>query len=122
MISKPTTIELLSKEKHVLNNNDINNDKKYYNDSTWQNTLSNIWKELIIQNNITTNRHDIITDLSVREAFKDIEMKYCSSSSSFDNDEIIHVCITGSLYISGSALKISKWQEDYYMDGCLSFS
>merc|ERR1711862_790451 len=119
MISKPTTIQLLSKEKHVLNNNDNDiNDKKYYNDSTWQNTLSNIWKELMIQNNIT-NRHDIITDLSVSEAFKDIEMKYCCSSSSFDNDEIIHVCITGSLYISGSALNISKWKEDYYMDGYL---
>jgi hypothetical protein len=91
--------------------------------STWQETLANFWKvftlyELYLNYKERAARpsvEKVVIGLNVKAALLAIEEEFATMH--FDMGEIseksrIEVCVTGSLYIVGSALEAAHWEEN----------
>jgi folylpolyglutamate synthase len=82
---------------------------------TWQETLANVWKlfgmyESNSSNNICDVDQPVAFGLDVKTAVQTIQDKFASQRSTTKGR--IEVCVTGSLYIVGSALEASGWEEN----------
>eukprot|EP00978_Attheya_sp_CCMP212_P008638 scaffold20299_cov53-Attheya_sp.AAC.4 len=107
MITKSTALELLQQAGFGVDEKEPANaylTTTYAN--TWQETMACIWKYLEA-NGETSRRHEahVVVNLSVKDALEQIK-------GSAGQDETIEVCVTGSLYMVGSALAAVEWVEN----------
>jgi len=107
--------------------------------SSWQETLANVWKIVDLysrhfgrsgtggdgsEHTLAEHFMRVVTGLNVKDALTSIQDEVTSSltiKDSENDDDIIHpsdhksvvveVCVTGSLYIVGSALAAAGWEE-----------
>mmetsp|Transcript_21464 Transcript_21464/g.46638 ORF Transcript_21464/g.46638 Transcript_21464/m.46638 type:complete len:661 (+) Transcript_21464:51-2033(+) len=93
--------------------------------STWQETLANVWKVFDMYQRLT-NMHflqpsvEVTTGLNVKDALTAIQKEVVSMTNNHVGDitiatdakrVLIEVCVTGSLYMVGSALDAAGWEE-----------
>jgi folylpolyglutamate synthase len=107
MITKSTAFELLQQAGFGIDEKEPAN--AYLTTTcvnTWQETMACIWKYLEV-NGETSRRHEahVFVNLSVKDALEQIK-------GSAGQDETIEVCVTGSLYMVGSALAAVEWVEN----------
>ena len=92
--------------------------------SSWQETLANVWKVIdlyyrLLDNGAGSERPvKVVTGLNVSDALTSIQQGVTSTmkiDESEDGDDpknvVVEVCVTGSLYIVGSALAAAGWEE-----------
>ena len=94
--------------------------------STWQETLANVWRVFGMHQRHQVGVHSlaqstmkVTTGLKVKDALIAIQKEVVSTTDNDVGDAdaveakrvLIEVCITGSLYIVGSALEAAGWEE-----------
>lgn len=90
--------------------------------STWQETLANVWsvldmhrrRNVVDEDSLQRTPPKVTTGLTVKEALSDIREGAASEmvdASADAGSVLIEVCVTGSLYIVGSALEAVGWEE-----------
>ncbi len=97
--------------------------------SSWQETLANVWKVIdlyyrLLDNSAGSERPvKVVTGLNVSDALTSIQkevtstMKIGESEDGHDPESlVVEVCVTGSLYIVGSALAAAGWEEGKEVD------
>jgi folylpolyglutamate synthase len=107
MIIKSTALDLLQQAGFGIDEKELAN--AYLTTTcanTWQETMACIWRYLE-GNDEKPRRHEahVVVNLSVKDALEQIK-------DSTGQDETIEICVTGSLYMVGSALAAVKWVED----------
>mmetsp|Transcript_34549 Transcript_34549/g.83588 ORF Transcript_34549/g.83588 Transcript_34549/m.83588 type:complete len:665 (-) Transcript_34549:265-2259(-) len=88
---------------------------------SWQHTLSRLWKVFdyyqrycVVANSMSQALSNVTAadlsshGLTVKEAISEIKK---SETLSATNDMLVEVCVTGSLYLVGSALEAAGWEE-----------
>jgi len=107
MIDKLSPAELLSDAGYDTDSLKLTGLGKGYS-GTWQETLAHIWKALTKVHNDETN---IFAHMTVGQAIENI-----TDTSRKEMDDagphFIDICVTGSLYIVGSALSACDWNEE----------
>lgn len=123
--------------RDTLQQNAFNDGKNNYDElafvendlsaSSWQQTLANVWKVFDLYHHYIVSRTigkasskpsiKITSGLTVKEAIPSIQDDVLSSTflSGMDEnarDVSLEVCVTGSLYIVGSALEAAGWTEE----------
>ena len=97
--------------------------------SSWQETLANVWKVIDLYYRLLDNGAGselpvkVVTGLNVSDALTSIQQGVTSTmkiDESEDGDDpknvVVEVCVTGSLYIVGSALAAAGWEEGKEVD------
>lgn len=115
----PMTLEDMCAEVRLQN--DGNFDPAKLSASTWQETLANLWQVFDLYQRNCAGGHppshssiDITSGLNVKDALVAMQQKAVSATNdaTVTKHILVEACITGSLYIVGSALEAAGWEEE----------
>jgi len=119
-------VEMATSGCRINDGNDMHLDPTKLSASTWQETLANVWRVFDMHQKHHDGMHSlarstmkVTTGLKVKDALIAIQKEVISTRDNDVGDAdaieakrvLIEVCITGSLYIVGSALEAAGWEE-----------
>jgi len=116
MVAKASAMSLLLDAGYDIENLSTEQTEK----GTWQDTLARIWTFMLNLRQLQKVPSDgslkanVVTNKTVKKALHLILEENMTDNSSFSTkygDINIHICVTGSLYIVGSALQAAGWEE-----------